>query len=103
MFSVMATLLLATLLFHETSAGLLTVAWGVQGAALLGTGFLAGDRVFRRSGLLLLAVCTTKAFAYDFRALDAFSRILSFIVLGLLMLITSWVYARYRERLHRYL
>lgn len=35
-FSVAATFLLASLLFHEMSAGLLTVAWAVQGTALLG-------------------------------------------------------------------
>jgi uncharacterized membrane protein len=52
---------------------------------------------------VLRTVCATKAFTYDFRVLDTLSRILSFIVLGLLLLITSWVYARYSERLKRYL
>ena len=103
LFSMMATVLLATLLFNEMSAGLLTIAWSIQGAVLLGAGFFFSDRTLRRSGLLLLAICTTKAFAYDFRVLDTLSRILSFIVLGILLLITSWVYARYSERLKQYL
>lgn len=102
-FSVMATVLLAKLLFHELSSGFLTIGWSVQGAVLLGSGFVFGDRILRRSGLLLLAICTTKAFAYDFRVLDTFSRILSFIMLGIVLLVTSWVYARYGERLRRYL
>lgn len=101
-FSVMATVLLATLLFHELTWGLVTIGWAAQGMALLAAGFAASDRVLRRSGLLLLGICTVKAFAYDFRALDTLSRILSFIVLGVLMLATSWVYARYSERLRKY-
>jgi uncharacterized membrane protein len=94
--------LLTKLLFNETSAARLTVAWAIQGTGLLAAGFVVGDRILRRSGLVLLAVCTIKAFGYDFRQLDAFSRILSFIVLGTLLLIASWVYTRFRERLRGY-
>jgi uncharacterized membrane protein len=94
-----AALIVAQTLYLELSAGVLTVGWGIQGGLLLAAGFAARDRTMRRLGLLLLAVCTLKVFAYDFRSLDALSRILSFIVLGLLMLATSWVYARYRDRL----
>lgn len=59
--------------------------------------------MLRRSGLVLLAVCTVKAFAYDFRHLETLARIVSFTVLGLLLLATSWVYARYNDRLQRFL
>lgn len=52
---------------------------------------------------MLLAVCTVKAFAYDFRHLGTLARIVSFTVLGLLLLATSWVYARYNDRLQRFL
>ncbi|HYP05925.1 MAG TPA: DUF2339 domain-containing protein, partial [Bryobacteraceae bacterium] len=82
---------------------LLTVALGVQGAALLVAGMLASDRTLRLSGLALFLGCVGKAFIYDLRQLDTFGRILSFIVLGLLLLGASWIYTRYRERIKRLL
>ena len=103
MFSAMGTALLTLLLWHRTSAALLTIAWGLEGAVLLASGFALRERVLRISGLALLALCMLKLFAYDFRNLDALPRILSFIVLGMAMLVASWVYTRYRDRLQRYL
>ena len=57
----------------------------------------------RLSGLVLFLLCIGKAFLYDLRQLDTFSRIVSFIVLGLLLLGASWVYTRFRERIRRLL
>ena len=71
--------------------------------ALLTAGFVAADRLLRRSGLVLLAICTGKVFAYDFRQLDTLSRIVSFIVLGILLLLASWAYARYSARVRKFL
>jgi hypothetical protein len=102
-FAMLGTGLMTVLLYHETSARMLTMAWGVEAAAILVFGFVARERALRLSGLLLLAVCVVKLFALDFRELDAMARIISFIVLGLLLVAASWVYTRYRDQLHRYL
>jgi len=101
--SVLATTLLTVLLFYEASGSLLTVAWGLEGVTLLVVGFPLRERIFRLSGLLLLGVCILKVFAYDLRALEALPRILSFVVLGLLLLGVSLIYTRFRERLRPYL
>lgn len=101
--SLLATLLLAAFLFYEVSGSLLTVAWGLQGTALLIAGFALRDRQLRLSGLVLLGVCIGKAFFYDFRQLDVVFRIISFLVLGSLLLAVSFVYTRYREQLRRWL
>ncbi len=63
----------------------------------------AGERVLRLYGLGLLAVCIGKVFAYDLRELESLPRILSFVVLGALLLVVSFAYTRFREKLHRYL
>ncbi len=102
-FALLGTVLLTVLLYHETSARVLTMAWGIEAAAILVLGFVAHERALRLSGLLLLATCIVKLFALDFRELDAMARIISFIVLGLLLVSASWVYTRYRDQLHRYL
>jgi hypothetical protein len=102
-YSLLGTALTALLLDHNISGSMLTVAWGIQGAALLAAGFPLRDRVLRLSGLTLLLFCILKLFVWDLRHLDTLPRIFSFIVLGLLLLVVSWAYTRYRERVSRYL
>jgi len=102
-FSLLASALLAALIYHEVSGSLLTIAWGLEGVALLAAGFPLRDRVLRLSGLAVLAVCTGKLFFWDLRNLDTLPRILSFLVLGLLLVGVSWVYTRFREQVRRML
>ncbi len=102
-FSVMATTLFAVLIYYEVSGTLLTVGWGVEGALLLLAGFALRERSLRLAGLTLLLSCAAKLFVYDLRELEIVYRILSFIVLGLLLLGASWIYTRYRGGLKRYL
>ncbi len=103
MFSLLATVLLAVLIFYEVSGSLLTVAWGLEGLLVLCLGFPTRERVLRLAGLALFTFCVLKLFAYDLRELDTPNRILSFIVLGLLLLGVSWIYTRFRERIRRFL
>ena len=102
-FSMLASVLLAVLLFYEVSGSVLTVAWGVEGIALLAAGFPLNDRVFRLSGLTLFLICVLKLFLYDLRHLETMYRILSFIVLGIMLVTVSWAYTRFRHRIQRYL
>jgi uncharacterized membrane protein len=102
-YSLLGTLLTTLLLYYNISGSMLTVACGIQGAALLASGFPLRDRVLRLSGLTLLLCCILKLFLWDLRHLDTLPRIFSFIVLGLLLLGVSWVYTRYRERIARLL
>ena len=102
-YSMLATVLLAVLLFYEVSGSMLTVAWGIEGVALLIAGFPLSDRVLRVSGLTLFMVCVLKLFLYDLRHLETMYRILSFIVLGLMLVSVSWIYTRFHDRVQRYL
>ena len=102
-YSLLAAGLLAVLLFYEVSGSVLTVAWGVEGVALLVAGFPLNDRVQRLCGMFLFAVCIAKLFGYDLRHLETLYRILSFIVLGLMLVGVSWIYTRFRERIQKYL
>lgn len=99
----LAATLLAVMLFYEVSGSVLTVAWGVEGVALLVAGFPLNDRVQRLTGMFLFLVCILKLFVYDLRHLETMYRILSFIVLGLMLVGVSWIYTRFRDRIQRYL
>ena len=70
---------------------------------LLEVRFPLRDHVLRLSGLALLAVCTGKLFFWDLRSLDTLPRIVSFIVLGLLLVAVSWIYTRFRDQVQRIL
>jgi uncharacterized membrane protein len=75
----------------------------MEGVALLASGFPLRDRVLRLSGLALLLACILKLFVWDLRHLETLPRILSFLVLGLLLVAVSWIYTRFRDRVQRYL
>jgi len=98
-----ATLLLSLLILDEVGGGLVTPAWAVQGLALLVAGFAIRDRVMRLSGLAVLFASLAKLFAHDLNTLEPLPRILSFVVLGLVLLAVSWGYTRYRDTLDRLL
>jgi uncharacterized membrane protein len=102
-FSVLATVLLTALVFHEASGSLLTVAWGMEGIGLLLAGFPLRERSLRLAGLALFFSCISKLFFFDLRQLETGYRILSFFVLGGLLLGASWVYTRFREQLKQLL
>jgi uncharacterized membrane protein len=102
-YAALATALLTILLFYEISGGMLTMSWAIEGVALLIAGFPLRDRVLRLSGLSLFLVCILKLFLYDLRQLETFYRIISFIVLGLILVSVSWIYTRFRSRIERYL
>jgi uncharacterized membrane protein len=90
-------------LVFEVSGRWLTVAWGLQGVALLVAGFALHARRVRFTGLTLLGVCIVKLLIYDVSELEMVFRIFSFITLGALLLAVSFAYGRYREEIRRLL
>lgn len=103
LFSILASFLLAIFLFYAVQGNLLTVAWTVQGLGLMAAGFLIKDRILRLSGLGLFTVCLFKVFLIDLSGLEMIYRIFSFIVLGIILLIVSFGYTRYKDVITRYI
>ena len=68
--------------------------WMVYGAMLMLVGFWRRSAFVRWLALFLIAATIVKVFAYDTSQLDRVYRILSFIVLGILLLAISFVYQR---------
>jgi hypothetical protein len=101
--SLLALLLLTTIVYFEVSGSYRTVVWGMEGVALLTAGLGMRERTLRLEGLFLLLACILKLFLYDLRNLETIYRILSFIVLGIILLGVSWIYTRFRDRLQQYL
>ncbi len=68
--------------------------WMAYGAMLMIIGFWRRSAFVRWQALLLIAVTIVKVFVYDVSQLDRGYRIVSFIVLGVLLLTISFVYQR---------
>ncbi|MBL8234538.1 MAG: DUF2339 domain-containing protein, partial [Bryobacterales bacterium] len=102
-FALAGSTLLAMLLYQESSGNLLTISWGAQAVLTLGAGFATRERLLRLTGLALFFVCILKLFLYDLRELDTLGRIVSFIVLGLVLIGASWLYMRFKNQIQKYL
>ena len=68
--------------------------WMAYGAMLMTIGFWRASAFLRWQALVLIAFTTLKVFVYDTSELDRIYRILSFIVLGILLLAISFAYQR---------
>jgi uncharacterized membrane protein len=68
--------------------------WMAYGAMLMIVGFWRRSTLVRWQALVLIAATVVKVFVYDVSQLDRGYRIVSFIVLGVLLLAISFVYQR---------
>jgi len=68
--------------------------WLIYGAILMAVGFRKRSAFIRWQSLVLIAVTIMKVFLYDVSALDKGYRIISFVVLGAVLLGISFVYQR---------
>jgi uncharacterized membrane protein len=80
----------------ELSGVGVSVAWAGFGLLLLGVGLGVNRGRLRIHGIVVLAVATAKVFLFDTRGLDTVARTLSFLVLGAILLIASYAYARWQ-------
>lgn len=75
----------------------LSLVWMVYGGATLVFGHVRQNRTLRLLALALLAATSVKVFFFDFSGLEKLYRIISFIVLGLVLLAVSFLYQQ-RQR-----
>jgi hypothetical protein len=96
-------LLLFGFIWVEVSGTDLTVWLSAYGLGMVVLGFLLQERVARLTGLGMLSACILKLFFYDLRGLTGLPRVLSFIVLGMVLIAVSYTYTRFRGRLEKLL
>lgn len=84
---------------RDVSRYWLSVAWAVEGLALVSVGLRLPDKVFRVAGLAVFALLVGKILFVDLAAAETIYRILSFIIAGIILLAASYAYARFAARL----
>ncbi|MGI9066908.1 MAG: DUF2339 domain-containing protein [Pyrinomonadaceae bacterium] len=72
----------------------LSVVWALYASGLLVAGQIRRLRLLRVMGLALLSLTALKAFIWDLSSLDRVYRIISFIMLGVILLVVSYFYQR---------
>lgn len=82
----------------QTGQTLLSVLWALSGVGAVVYGLVEDNRTVRLAALALLAVTATKVFLYDMASLDSLSRVVSFIGLGILLLLGAFAWQRVRPR-----
>jgi hypothetical protein len=86
--------------FHQ---GTLTMAWSGLGMAVFLVALAVGERSFRLSGLGLLLLGVAKLLAVDVWGLPSVQRYLLLIGVGVALLLVSFLYSRFGDRLKEYL
>jgi uncharacterized membrane protein len=92
---------------HNTAPGIdpglashlaLSVLWTAYATALILVGVKRGSALLRWQALALFGLVVGKVFLYDSSYLDRFYRILSFLILGLVLLVVSFLYQKRASR-----
>ena len=96
-------LLLTIMLALKMRAGMVTVAWGIEGVLIVLLALVANERSYRLTGLILLLVCVGKIMLRDAWGLAPRDRYITFIILGAALLLVSFLYSKYREAIRQFL
>jgi uncharacterized membrane protein len=80
------------------NAGRLTLSgvWAVYSMVLIGIGFVRKNKQIRILAIGLFGITIFKVFLYDLSFLQGFYRITSLFVLGLILLLVSFLYQKYK-------
>lgn len=96
-------LLIVITIAVKMDPGTVTLAWGIVGLLVILLGLLSTQRSYRLTGLALLVLCIGKIVFRDAWHLDERSRYITFIVLGVALILVSALYSKYRDQVSRLL
>jgi uncharacterized membrane protein len=82
---------------------MLTVAWSVLAVVVFVAGLALRERVYRIGGFIILALAVGRIYLVDVWKVEAVYRILSFMVLGIVLLALGFVYNRYADKIRKWL
>jgi Predicted membrane protein (DUF2339) len=96
-------ILVTFLILQEVSTGRVTIAWGIEAVVTFLFALSVSERSYRLAGLSLLLACVAKILVLDVWRQQRSDRYVTFIILGVALLLVSFLYTRYSETINRYL
>lgn len=77
----------------------LSAVWAVYSIFLVALGILKKVKVIRLFAMLLFGITILKVFLFDLSSLDTIYRILSFLILGVILILVSFLYQVFKDRI----
>jgi uncharacterized membrane protein len=84
------------------AAASMSILMAVYALALIAAGVAAASTINRALGLILIGAVIVKLYAYDVWLLRTLYRTTAFIALGALLVASSYIYSRYRDRIEEW-
>lgn len=81
----------------------LSIIWALYASILMVAGIIGRFKSSRWLAIILFGIVIFKVFLYDITALSAIYRILSFIILGVILLVISFLFYRYKDKIKQFL
>lgn len=81
----------------------LTASWSVLALLLFAVGLVVRERMYRWIGLGILACALGRVVIFDVWKLETVYRILSFMALGIVLLVLGFIYSKYQEKIREWL
>jgi uncharacterized membrane protein len=85
------------------NSGALTPVWAVLALVVFAAGLGLRERVYRVGGFAILALAIGRIFIVDVWRLETLYRIVSFLILGVVLLVLGYLYNRFAESIRRWL
>jgi uncharacterized membrane protein len=77
----------------------ISILWTMFSVVLMIKGFKANSSTFRKISLGLFSITLIKVFLFDMSRFSTPYRIISFIILGLVLVSTSYLYHRFKDKI----
>jgi uncharacterized membrane protein len=88
---------------QNASGFYLTASWSALALVLFTVGMMLRERVYRWLGLAILAFALGRIVFFDVWKLETLYRILSFMALGIVLLVLGFIYNKYQEKIKEWL
>ena len=79
----------------------LTASWTLLGALVFAAGWFLRERIYRLMSLALITSALIRLLAVEVWTLGSIGRIITFILIGVVLLALGFVYTRYQDKLRR--
>ena len=89
--------IMSTLHYSESTRLGLSIVWGIYALLLIILGIWKGKQHLRIGAIVLFAITLIKLAAYDLTHLDTIAKTIVFVSLGILLLIISFLYNKYKD------
>ncbi|MDP1689063.1 MAG: DUF2339 domain-containing protein, partial [bacterium] len=89
--------------FDNQKRAALSVTWTLYSLIMLVIGIIKKSEWTRLFGVVLLSVTIIKVFLYDTANLDNLYRFISYITLGIILLLIGFLYNRYKSRITEFI